>query len=254
MGKQRAYRWAAVSVFIGVLAGCATGNEPVLGDGEEEEPWGAGGSGSSGMGGMGGAASSTSSSGGPCSGPELCNGKDDNCNGLIDDDVEAVGNPCNTGGMGVCGVGTVACFNGTPSCVVMNQPMAEVCDNLDNDCNGMVDEGNPGGGDTCMTGLPGPCGLGVLTCMAGAFACAQQTQAVVEICGDNVDNDCNGVVDNGCGGMGGSCPHSPCVPGGPLSPSCAPCVMDICTIDPVCCMSAWDLTCYTKALDMCPGC
>ena len=259
MGKQRRTAvWLVAALYVGGLAivapGCATGNEPTLGDGDGgDDGWGSGSSSSSSGDGGSSSSSVSSSSGKPCSGPELCNGLDDDCNGQVDDNVAAVGNPCNTGLMGVCGVGAVDCQDGKPLCVQTNDPMPEVCDNLDNDCNGQVDDNAPGGGDTCMTGLPGPCALGVLACANGAFSCAQQNQAVAEVCGDQVDNDCDGTVDNGCG-MGGMCSHSPCVPGGPLQPSCAPCVMDICNIDDFCCTAMWDLTCYAKALDMCPGC
>lgn len=243
-------------IYLMAMTSCAIGNEPVLGgDGGDDGQWGTGGSNTSGMGGApGSSSSSASSSGSGCNGPELCNGLDDNCNGLIDDEVAAVGNPCSTGLVGVCGVGAVDCQEGKPLCVETNSPMPEVCDNLDNDCNGTVDDGNPGGGDPCTTGLPGVCAEGVLTCMAGAFACAQKTQPMPEVCGDMLDNDCNGAVDNNCGGMGGPCAHDPCVPGGPLAKDCAPCVTTICNIDAFCCTSMWDLTCYTKALDMCPGC
>ncbi len=260
MDKRRANGWATVGLFVGIFVvigpGCAAGNVPSFGEGGDDGTWNGGASTSSGMGGMGGTSSSStssSSSGSPCSGPEICNGKDDDCNGTIDDNVEAVGNPCNTGLVGVCGVGAVDCQNGSPLCVTTNESTPEVCDNLDNDCNGQVDDGNPGGGDTCTTAMPGPCALGVITCMAGAFVCAPVNQAVAEVCGDSVDNDCNGTVDNGCG-MGGSCSHDPCVPGAALASNCAPCVTIICNMDDFCCSTLWDATCSSKALDICPGC
>jgi len=259
MGKQRANIWVASFHFVGAViiasSGCAAGNEPELGNGGGGDVWGGGGASGSGTGGMGGSASSSSStSGSPCGGPETCNGKDDDCNGLVDDDVAAVGNPCNTGMMGVCGVGAVDCQNGSPICKETNSPGMEVCDNLDNDCNGQIDDGNPGGGDTCATGLPGPCGAGTITCAAGAFLCAPQVQAAPEVCGDNIDDDCDGTPDDGCGGMGGACSHSPCEYGAPLATNCAPCVTVICNIDSYCCTDLWDFTCTAKAADKCPGC
>lgn len=260
MGKQRMTGWIVVGLYFGGLAvvgpGCAAGGDGSFGDGGEggEEPWGTGGSSSSGTAGSGGSSSSSasSSSGKPCSGPESCNGLDDDCNGQVDDNVGAA--PCNTGLMGVCGVGTtIDCKAGSPTCMQTNGPTAEVCDNLDNDCNGLIDENAPGGGATCMTGLPGPCSLGTTKCVNGAFACVQETAAAAEVCGDTVDNDCNGVVDNGCGMMTG-CAHSPCTFGGPLAYECEPCVKLICNIDMFCCTGMWDFTCTAKAADMCPGC
>lgn len=260
MNVRRKIGWSGVGCIFGfymiVMTSCAVGNEPIPGGAGGDDEWGTGSSNASGMGGANGSSSSSSSSssGAGCNGPELCNGQDDDCNGLIDDDVAIVGNPCNTGLMGVCGIGAVDCQEGKPLCVETNGSMPEVCDNLDNDCNGTIDDGNPGGGDPCVTGVPGACAEGVLTCMAGAYGCAQKNQSKPEVCGDMIDNDCNGVVDNNCGGMGGPCVHSPCVPGGPLAKDCAPCVTTICNIDAYCCTTTWDLTCYTKALDMCPGC
>jgi len=260
MRKTRANEsgWSVffAGTFILLGASCAAGNEPAGGTGDEEEQWGgSGGSSSSGMGGSGESSNSaSSSSGSSCGTPEVCNGKDDDCDGFIDNDVTTNGDACDTGQMGLCGVGVLDCQDGKSVCVEKNTPQVEICDGYDNDCNGKVDDGNPGGGDTCMTGLPGPCALGVVTCADGVFKCEQQNQAVVEVCGDMTDNDCNGTVDNGCGGMGGMCSHSPCTPGGPLATDCEPCVTVICNIDSYCCTTQWDLTCYTKALDMCPGC
>jgi hypothetical protein len=67
--------------------------------------------------------------------PEVCNGKDDDGNGLVDD-VPPI----------VCGVG--ACRREVPGCVdgkapvcEAGAPSAEVCNGLDDDCNGAVDDG-----------------------------------------------------------------------------------------------------------------
>jgi hypothetical protein len=53
----------------------------------------------------------------------------------------------------------------------MNPAQAEVCNGLDDDCDGVVDDGNPGGGGYCHTGLPGLCDAGTETCMNGALSC-----------------------------------------------------------------------------------
>ena len=103
-----------------------------------------------------------------------------------------------TGQLGVCAVGLTECKGGSTVCNQSASASAEVCDGFDNNCNGSTDEGNPGGGGACSTGLQGACAAGVLTCQGGSIACVQTTQAVADVCGDGIDNDCNGGVDETC--------------------------------------------------------
>ncbi len=129
---------------------------------------------------------------------EVCNGLDDDCDGQVDEGNPGGGAACNTGQLGQCAAGTTACSGGAIICNRNVAPSAEVCDGRDNNCNGTVDEGNPGGGQACNTGRPGVCAAGTTACTAGAITCNQNVPASAEICGDGLDNDCNGVVDNGC--------------------------------------------------------
>ena len=80
----------------------------------------------------------------PCSAlvpaPEECNGKDDNCDGLVDE--EAGGRPClieNEDGQ--C-PGIEKCVSGALECDGP-EPTVEACDGEDNNCDGQVDEGYP---------------------------------------------------------------------------------------------------------------
>jgi len=73
--------------------------------------------------------------------PEACNGIDDDCDGTVDENNPEGGTTCSTGNVGVCSTGTTLCTNGSLSCEPDNEPSQEVCDGLDNDCDGMVDEG-----------------------------------------------------------------------------------------------------------------
>jgi hypothetical protein len=129
--------------------------------------------------------------------PEVCNGRDDDCDGMVDEGNPGGGGACNTGLPGVCSQGSVTCTNGALACRQNLQPTAEVCNGMDDNCNGTVDEGNPGGGAACNTGRPGICAQGTVLCLGGALACNQIAQPRTETC-NNLDDDCDGAVDEGC--------------------------------------------------------
>ncbi|HRI63790.1 MAG TPA: MopE-related protein, partial [Polyangium sp.] len=135
---------------------------------------------------------------------ELCDNLDNDCNGVVDDNAQQVGTPCTTGQPGVCSAGTRACMNGMLVCNRNVNPSGETCDNLDNDCDGMVDDDPATVGDPCNTGLQGVCAAGTKVCSNGMISCSQTTQASPEVC-DGLDNDCNGAVDNGSPGAGMNC-------------------------------------------------
>ncbi len=71
----------------------------------------------------------------------------------------------NQGEAGVdCGGSCAAC---PPTC------SAEVCDGLDSDCDGIADNGDPGGNAPCNSG---PCGPGLTHCQDGALTCVPNQQ------------------------------------------------------------------------------
>ncbi|APR77043.1 Type IV fimbrial biogenesis protein PilY1 [Minicystis rosea] len=137
-----------------------------------------------------------SSSGVVCS-PEICDGIDNDCNGIVDDGDPGGGVKCQTGMFGICQPGITACKGGDLMCVPIDTPKPEVCDGIDNDCNGIVDDGNPNGGDPCSTGKLGVCALGTTMCKSGTIICGQTVVPSAEIC-DGLDNDCDGMIDEGC--------------------------------------------------------
>lgn len=83
---------------------------------------------------------------------ERCNNLDDDCNGLTDDgDVLDAGDACSAGGLGLCALGTMQCSAGTFSCQSSHAPSLDVCDDQDNDCDGLTDEQPDCGGPASLT-------------------------------------------------------------------------------------------------------
>ncbi len=127
---------------------------------------------------------------------EVCNGVDDNCNGSVDEGNPGGGGNCTTGKVGVCAAGTVACSGGALVCNQNVAASAEVCNGLDDNCNGSVDEGNPGGGGSCSTGKLGVCAAGTVACSSATLVCNQNVTPSAEVC-NGLDDNCNGSVDEG---------------------------------------------------------
>ncbi len=102
--------------------------------------------------------------------PELCNGLDDDCDGVPDTgeavfaDTDGPGGarfPCVSGRPGICAPGTFRCeprgAGVVRECVALRPPeRLDVCDGLDNDCDGTVDQWPSCGGPTTPLGLLGP--------------------------------------------------------------------------------------------------
>ena len=71
-----------------------------------------------------------------------------------------------------------------------NRQSREICDDLDNDCDGMTDEGNPGGGGVCDGSDSDLCMEGTYLCQAGSLSCSDNTGSLVDVC-NGLDDDCD---------------------------------------------------------------
>ncbi|MBL8602325.1 MAG: exo-alpha-sialidase [Myxococcales bacterium] len=132
-------------------------------------------------------------------GPEVCDGRDNDCNGAIDDNVTGAGQPCGMN-RGICRQGTNVCERGTLRCLGAVGAQTELCNGLDDDCDGTVDNA-PSGGTLPGTGPSATCGnnvgactFGAFACVAGRIQCAGGVQPGGESC-NGVDDNCDGRVD-----------------------------------------------------------
>jgi hypothetical protein len=140
--------------------------------------------------------------------PEVCNGKDDDCDGQIDDQVAWQGKPLGAvcTGFGTCGAGVVECAkDGQATCSSngngsASQAKPEACNGKDDDCDGQTDEGVPAPVLQCQA--PGVCAAvkAKVACVQGTWACdfagAPGWEALEVTC-DGKDNDCDGQTDEG---------------------------------------------------------
>jgi len=115
--------------------------------------------------------------------------------------AEGTVRPCGSS-IGRCKTGTQACTNGQwGECTGVILPIAELCNGVDDDCNGKVDDGIA---CDCIIGQTKACGLqtgacrpGYRMCTQGQWAseCIDETGPTAEVCGNGLDDDCDGTAD-----------------------------------------------------------
>ncbi len=134
---------------------------------------------------------------------ELCNGLDDDCDGVIDDSPSDVGQQCGATNEGECAFGQTICVGGSLSCAGEVGPSVERCNNLDDDCDGTIDEDPVDAGQPCGSSI-GACSPGAFECSFGTLACTGGTGPTAESC-NGTDDDCDAKVDEQVPGEGVAC-------------------------------------------------
>lgn len=148
-------------------------------------------------------------------GDEICDEVDNDCDGEVDEGFSlrvdrehcgACGNVCEwPQGIGRCEMGACLLTSCEPGFADLNEDPAdgcecntnndESCDGVDNDCDGLVDEGFSVG-TACVVGEGACLARGALACVSEDLAACDATPAEPEseLC-DLIDNDCDGTVD-----------------------------------------------------------
>jgi hypothetical protein len=157
--------------------------------------------------------------GGVRPGSEACNGFDDDCNGVSDDGVSETCSVFGCAGARAC-LPDAGVDGGLWTLCIPISATTEVCDGLDNNCNGAVDEG------VVRTCTVNSC-TGIQVCVpdgGGSFTACAPANPLAETC-NGMDDDCNGSVDDGLPDLScgvGQCRRTAAACVGGLPGTCTP--------------------------------
>lgn len=130
----------------------------------------------------------------PASSDATCNSVDDDCNGVTDENYASTSTSCGTGACAA--TGTTSCVSGSvqSNCVPGQATASDpVCDAIDSDCDGSLDENYASSATTCGVGACASTGMS--SCSQGVVLDNCTPCQESQHCGDGLDNDGNGLID-----------------------------------------------------------
>jgi len=130
-----------------------------------------------------------------------CDGKDNNCDGTIDEGCNCVNGSTQSCGtdVGECTRGTQSCTNGNwGACSNQIQPTEEKCNGKDDDCDGNIDEELVAPASDNQQGV---CANSQKKCSGASgwqnfYGNISSYELSETKCSDGLDNDCDGKIDN----------------------------------------------------------
>jgi hypothetical protein len=194
---------------------------------------------------------------------EVCDGKDNNCNGAIDDGTAGLKTWYYDGdgdGWGTS-LSKLACSGAAPYTATkagdcsdgdagVNPGASEIqCNGKDENCDG-ADACTGCGHDKCASGtaLANGCEACVTSiCKADSFCCNNSWDS---ICVGEVQSVCGSYK---CAASAGSCGHPLCTVGAKVTAGCdtGGCATKVCAADSFCCNVSWDSLCVNEVTSVC---